>query len=105
MSDNDTTQGFIDETDVEGHRSLSKDDGARQRDEAGPEGARRMSSYDGSDDDVEGHRMLSKDAGADELFRNGPSTRELTPPTTAGPRGPAVSIPRPRCPPSRPGSP
>ena len=46
MSDNDTTQGFIDETDVEGHRSLSKDDGARQRDEAGPEGARHTRMLD-----------------------------------------------------------
>lgn len=77
MTTNDETQGFIDETDVEGHRSMSRDsepDGARQRDEAGPEGARHTLMLDGSDDDVEGHRLLSKDAGPDGL-RAGPSTQ------------------------------
>ena len=74
MSDNDSTQGFIDETDVEGHRSLSRDVGARQRDAAAPGGARRVLMLDGSDDDVEGHRSLSRDDGADGL-RTGPSTQ------------------------------
>ena len=82
MSDNDTTQGFIDETDVEGHRSMARDaepEGARQRSE--PDGARQRSEADGPDgarrrdeDDVEGHRSMARDAGPEGL-RAGPSTQ------------------------------
>jgi hypothetical protein len=68
MGDKDTTRGFIDETDVEGHAARARDaepEGLRQR-EVDSEGLRQR------DGDVEGHRRDAEPDGYRMRVDDGP---------------------------------